>query len=442
MYVCSVDNVSSYPTPYDSEEDEDSDCPPPPPPSDLDQNKSTAMELLGSALTGNGDQKLILHHDSNTLHTQSGTRESRRASVTGPSGSPGAGKRRRSLSHAPKAANSTTNLLGSTGGGKVRDGGLCKAPQCHLDQCRQSDYCLLHAYLQSQSSRPVLDEREAQRQKIAFELVRSEHSYCKGLRRAVTGFVYRLRAVAKHGKSLMTPAQIKSIFGNLEKIKELSASMCESFTQVQEQGVLLEMVPFVIRHYTPQFECFQGYLENYDAAIKHLQHIREQSPELDVFLKIQEEGEGDTLSSFLILPIQRLPRYILLLQELLKVTGGVDGTESKAAKDIKEALEGVRGMAADINASLHAQQSAQIVQQIENMFDRDDRFQPLVTPARCLVKQGALRKKFSKHSKNILTAKEYQFFLFNDIIVYASTSTSWKAGSKPSSKATLQDYSC
>ena len=178
-------------------------------------------------------------------------------------------------------------------------------------------------------------------------------------------------------------------------------------TCLTRQCHLIRMIPFIMQHYTNKFILFQAYLENYDAAIKHVQHIRTQSPELDFFLSLQEEAEGDKLPSFLILPIQRLPRYILLLQELKKNTKADDPT----LPDLKDALTSLRLIANEINSSLRSKSAVDIVRQIEDMFEKDDRFQPLVTPARCLVKQGALRKKFSEKSRNLLGAKEYQFFV-------------------------------
>lgn len=130
------------------------------------------------------------------------------------------------------------------------------------------------------------------------------------------------------------------------------------------------------------------------------------------------------------MPIQRLPRYNLLLQELNKSTKADD----PPLPDLKHALTSLRLIANEINSSLRSQSAVDIVRQIEDMFEKDDRFQPLVSPARCLVKQGALRKKFPEKSRNLLGAKEDQFFLFNDILVYASSSKSWKAGAKPSYK--------
>eukprot|EP00456_Euglypha_rotunda_P016176 TRINITY_DN15298_c0_g1_i2.p1 TRINITY_DN15298_c0_g1~~TRINITY_DN15298_c0_g1_i2.p1 ORF type:complete len:153 (+),score=25.46 TRINITY_DN15298_c0_g1_i2:90-548(+) len=66
------------------------------------------------------------------------------------------------------------------------------------------------------------------------------------------------------------------------------------------------------------------------------------------------------------------------------------------------------------------------------MFEKDDRFVSLAHPRRFLIKQGPLNKRFSKKSLHIGSAKAYIFFLFNDILVYASASKFGKSGGKGS----------
>ena len=75
---------------------------------------------------------------------------------------------------------------------------------------------------------------------------------------------------------------------------------------------------------TPFLKIYTSYITNYSQATKTLKECRTANPELDKFLKKSKETikecRGLDLSSFLILPIQRIPRYELLLKTLMKYT--------------------------------------------------------------------------------------------------------------------------
>jgi FYVE/RhoGEF/PH domain-containing protein 5/6 len=148
---------------------------------------------------------------------------------------------------------------------------------------------------------------------------------------------------------------------------------------------------------------------------------RKANPELDFFLRWTEKCEGLALDSYLVLPIQRLPRYQLLLSELKKSTPADDPT----LPDITDALSRIVNIAAAINESLHLKDSVEKVRALQAQFEKDARYMDIVTPNRVLIKEGPLKKKYSKDSRQLASAKNYHFFLFNDILLYASASKSW-----------------
>jgi len=134
------------------------------------------------------------------------------------------------------------------------------------------------------------------------------------------------------------------------------------------------------------------------------------------FLELNQKCEQATLESYLIMPIQRLPRYLLLLEELIKTTKPDDSS----LLDIKEAYDKIKRVATGINESLHQKEAQMQVLKIQQMFEKDSRYIDLVTPTRQFVKEGVLKKKFSKFTRQMVGWKDYSFFLFNDILLYAS----------------------
>lgn len=65
---------------------------------------------------------------------------------------------------------------------------------------------------------------------------------------------------------------------------------------------------------------YTRYINNYDQSLKTLQWATSHSPEFAKFLADQQEAKSLSLSAFLIMPVQRLPKYELLLREALKYT--------------------------------------------------------------------------------------------------------------------------
>jgi len=82
----------------------------------------------------------------------------------------------------------------------------------------------------------------------------------------------------------------------------------------------------------------------------------------------------------------------------------------------------IKRIATAINESLHQKEAQQKVLKIQQQFQKDSRYMDLVTPTRYPVKEGLLQKKFSKLSRQLSGYREYYFFLFNDILLYAARS--------------------
>jgi len=171
-------------------------------------------------------------------------------------------------------------------------------------------------------------------------------------------------------------------------------------------------------HYAPYFRCYQQYMEGYDLAVARMGELKETNRAFSEWLELSQKCENLSLESFLIMPVQRLPRYLLLLDELRKNTDKSDSS----IDDVSEAHAKIQAMASALNASLRQKDAQKKVQELEKKFDKDKRYQSdlgeLATPTRVLLKEGPLSKKFGKLSRQISAWKEYYFFLFNDIIVY------------------------
>ena len=112
--------------------------------------------------------------------------------------------------------------------------------------------------------------------------------------------------------------------------------------------------------------------------------------------------------SLLILPIQRIPRYKLLLNEIVKNTKPTHPDYTQ----LTTALSKVEAVSHEINDRMKEFERRETVKLIERSFKQNIK---LLAPHRQFIKQGKLWKVCRNRDRI------YNFFLFNDLILYAST---------------------
>jgi len=160
--------------------------------------------------------------------------------------------------------------------------------------------------------------------------------------------------------------------------------------------------------FAPHFKAFSKFVTNYEGANAVLNRLRTQ-PKFVYFMEKQREQASikQDFSSLLIAPVQRVPRYVLLIKELFK------HTEPQHAdyEDIAKALKELNRSARHINEEVRAFENRSKIVELETQFTTSPGF---MAPGRILIKRGKIIKESSK-DKNT----EYDFFLFNDAIAYA-----------------------
>src|SRR5690606_8163099 len=117
------------------------------------------------------------------------------------------------------------------------------------------------------------------------------------------------------------------------------------------------------------------------------------------------------ISNLLILPIQRVPRYELLLTELIKHTE----ESHQDFTNLKKSLEIVKELNAFVDNKAQIASNKQQHFDIQEILKQD--LQDLLLPYRHWVHTGVLYETTTKDGKNI---KKRKAFLFNDLMVLSS----------------------
>ncbi len=112
------------------------------------------------------------------------------------------------------------------------------------------------------------------------------------------------------------------------------------------------------------------------------------------------------LPALLITPVQRIPRYRLLVAEYVKHTDHNHPDYSR----LNAALVQIKATAASVNESIRAARNRRKIVDLSSLFARNPGF---VAPARVYRCDGDLVKKCRKDDR------VYRFFLFDDLLAYA-----------------------
>eukprot|EP01125_Pyxidicula_operculata_P020431 TRINITY_DN7544_c0_g1_i1.p1 TRINITY_DN7544_c0_g1~~TRINITY_DN7544_c0_g1_i1.p1 ORF type:complete len:1260 (+),score=306.53 TRINITY_DN7544_c0_g1_i1:575-4354(+) len=179
----------------------------------------------------------------------------------------------------------------------------------------------------SQSTDP---ERLAQakmyfrRTKVAQELLTTEATYVRNLSIIIKKFQNPLLQIAKTSKKpLLQLNQIQSIFLRVDALFNFNYLLLSGLNTKMAQWSSLQLIGDLFLTIGDFYKEYMEYIENYDQSQAVLANAVVNNVKLAKWLeriRYSPICTGNSLSSYLIMPIQRLPRYELLLKELMKVT--------------------------------------------------------------------------------------------------------------------------
>eukprot|EP01112_Ceratiomyxa_fruticulosa_P012291 TRINITY_DN3397_c0_g1_i1.p1 TRINITY_DN3397_c0_g1~~TRINITY_DN3397_c0_g1_i1.p1 ORF type:complete len:711 (-),score=147.22 TRINITY_DN3397_c0_g1_i1:104-2236(-) len=261
------------------------------------------------------------------------------------------------------------------------------------------------------SEQERLETQKAIRYRVVNEILNTEKSYVNSLSLVIKYFLQPMRA-----RSIVTPDLIQTIFFNIETIYQINVQ----FLNLLTQAILGPPTPVagdecigdLFLSAVIDFQDYIDYCKAHQNSILAVAKLERQSSFSTFVENVKcrpEIGKLDLLS-FLIMPVQRIPRYQLLLTETLNQTPPTHPDFNS----LQLALARVCNAGISINESIRHNEALQKVVLIQKRFIGPIK---IVTPNRTFVREGALKKVCRK------VPKARWFILFNDVLVYASTIT-------------------
>uniref|UniRef100_A0A1A8QEP7 Rho guanine nucleotide exchange factor (GEF) 11 n=1 Tax=Nothobranchius rachovii TaxID=451742 RepID=A0A1A8QEP7_9TELE len=255
----------------------------------------------------------------------------------------------------------------------------------------------------------TLSPREVDRQAVIYELFTTEVSHLRTLRVLDKVFFQKLRSV-------LSSEELACIFPNLPQVYELHASLCEAMKKQRESAIVQDIGGVMVA----RFEGTAGSEFQEQASLlccqqtRALDLIKNKKRKDPRFAQIIQECEASPqcrrlqLKDLLVSEMQRLTKYPLLLDNIIKYTEA----GSSDLPPLQHAQACCRGILQAVNEDVREAEHRQRLSQYQRRLDAAPQFKHLDLTTKRMIHEGPLMWRISK-DKQI----EVQALLLSDYLV-------------------------
>lgn len=206
--------------------------------------------------------------------------------------------------------------------------------------------------------------------------------------------------------NILNASDIKAVFSQLEVIINVSDMMLLDLAD-QIEAKKTNLIGKVFVTLGEILKTYAFYVNNYDESIKTLQAVKKSNKKFNKLCsEVEQSGvtRGLSLDDLLIIVVQRLPRYVLLLTDLLKCTPETHPDYS----DLNKGLQKIRETADHVNKSKSDSDKLTYSLQIHNVLGIKD-----IPSHRSFIHECTLHK--TAEEENAKTF--FQLYIFNDLVI-------------------------
>nr|XP_015802089.2 rho guanine nucleotide exchange factor 11 isoform X2 [Nothobranchius furzeri] len=255
----------------------------------------------------------------------------------------------------------------------------------------------------------TLSPREVDRQAVIYELFTTEVSHLRTLRVLDKVFFQKLRSV-------LSSEELACIFPNLPQVYELHASLCEAMKKQRESAIVQDIGGVMVA----RFEGTAGSEFQEQASLlccqqtRALDLIKNKKRKDPRFAQIIQECEASPqcrrlqLKDLLVSEMQRLTKYPLLLDNIIKYTEA----GSSDLPPLQHAQACCRGILQAVNEDVREAEHRQRLSQYQRRLDAAPQFKHLDLTTKRMIHEGPLMWRIGK-DKQI----EVQALLLSDYLV-------------------------
>lgn len=230
------------------------------------------------------------------------------------------------------------------------------------------------------------------------EIVTSEKRYLQQLEILIEYFINPIK-----DQKLIDIKTHTALFGQVEMIYNLNKEL------LNELENDLDNVSKAFLRLAPFFKLYSVYAFDYKSSLLLLQDL---STKNQVFKKFIDDTETRPevqmkLNSLMITPIQRVPRYKLLLQQVQLYTSPSEPDH----KNLNESIKEIENTVQHINSVVEDQEHTQSMINLQNSLVH--RSPSIVKPSRRIIKEGVLSRMLPSGAQ-----QKYYCVLMSDIFMY------------------------
>ncbi|TFY82429.1 hypothetical protein EWM64_g1588 [Hericium alpestre] len=281
-------------------------------------------------------------------------------------------------------------------------------------------------------ARPVDAAKLAKRVKVIEEFYETERTYVQGLDLIYSHFLTPIIAALDTPQPLLNRAELTSVFSNFIDIWNFHRSFFSSLTEhlhsprvpssttrqnataSSSQATTSELSshplsPVLLSHF-PYLSLYTPFVTSFHESISSLTVLLNSNSLFSAFVAQQEADPRCgklKLRDWLLTVVQRCPRYLLLLKDLINCTD----TEDAERASLMTAHSLVSKITVSLNSSLYMHEQTLSLLALQRSTPNLP-FQ-LISPGRTFLKRGALLQ-----LERASLPKEREFLLFSDCLLW------------------------
>ncbi len=218
---------------------------------------------------------------------------------------------------------------------------------------------------------------------VIQELIATEQSYVNKLKTCIDVYIEPLRT-----GEIIEKLDISSQFLNWEIIYGLHVELLKQLSDLELSkervgGIFLTFVPF--------FKMYMQYLSNFEHALTRRAQLLTANSSFAAFIdKATKDPRcmGEGIESFLVAPVQRIPRYQLLLEQILKYTQ----KDHPDYNNVQVSLNKVIEVAVANNEAIKLREMKERIMRVMMSIEASSRVNLLDDPKRAFRREAELNK--------------------------------------------------
>ncbi|KAI3371580.1 hypothetical protein L3Q82_024148, partial [Scortum barcoo] len=253
------------------------------------------------------------------------------------------------------------------------------------------------------------DHKETNEQKlfkIASELLHTEKAYVARLN--LLDQVFCAKLMEEANKGTFPVDVVKNIFSNISSINAFhSQFLLPDLEKRMGEWESTPRIGDILQKLTPFLKMYAEYVKNFDKAMELLKQWTDRSPQFKAIIQEIQSQEACgclTLQHHMLEPVQRVPRYEMLLKDYLKKLPQDDPDR----RDAEKSLEIIATAATHSNSAIRKSENLKKLMEIYEMLGEEE---DIVNPSNEFIKEGHILKLAARNT----SAMERYLFLKNTV---------------------------